>query len=841
MERVIPVVFQEFACHGSILRIEKGRLVLYLIAIILIILFIIWFIFRKQWQNLVRPLKPHVSYSGAPHYIAGSTSGSPLSELGSHCGFKAVSEKKEAAGSAFFATVASFGAGRIYDFAVCLIGEEGTVYFKKTDSRKVYFRPYCIEETARDGHFVMKSRLFFLQRNLGLLETEWIAESGTEKVQPAFTLLPTVGRDLENPYPHLHGFNFLKQKSGGLQLSNYFRLPGQKLFAYFLPSEGSPEGKDELYGSWRELKQGESFKWHVIISFSADGDKKLVERTARANRNLDRLIKAAETRWARFEENLPVVYDAKNEKAHRILNLAAWALKNSLYYPRFKMKRWGSVPSKVYFPFFWGWDTPQHVLGLSEWDPGKAGDVLLTQLDGNNFAPRRARFRLKVKGVTLIAGAQSNLIPSKLDDKLRGVLDFYSQPPLQSWAAIRVYERLIQPEERERFLQEVLPALRDNLDWWEENRKLKNGFFSYINGLESGLDDSPRFYPPSFLPSFIIGIIPRLFSAIDLNCWLYQSYMNVSFLCAQAGLDREWASYLERARELKDKIDTELWSPEYRAWLDRRNGKFIEVITPSIWWPAFVGATSDLKKVKMVIEDYLLNPGKFWGDYGIPSVAFDDDAYNNGKDGYYWRGQIWMINNYSALEVLFRFGYTAEAEELHDKVLNTLYRSQGLYETYNARTGEVGWSSRGPGDPAVMQFGMSSCWATQMIFYRYQHFQYILPETMKLEGHIQWAAPFDRVPVLSPPSVELMPQDAVLKVQIEKTHRYDLPKLILESVDRKPLLESSMLKLFFEDRADLTGAARHIIFTWRGEEFEVKPGVGYILNPFSQDDKLKPV
>jgi len=375
----------------------------------------------------------------------------------------------------------------------------------------------------------------------------------------------------------------------------------------------------------------------------------------------------------------------------------------------------------------------------------------------------------------------------------------------------------------------ALPPLRENLHWWEENRKLKNGFFSYLNGLESGLDDSPRFYPPSFLPSFIIGLVPRFFSAVDLNCWLFQSYLNVAYLCRKAGLLDEAARYNEHSGELKKKITEGLWSSKQEAWLDRRNGTFIEVMTPAIWWPVFTGACNCLEKIRTVIEKHLLDPNKFWGEYGIPSVAFNDYNYNSRKDGYYWRGQIWMINNYTALEVLYRFGYTREAVLLHERITRTLYNSAGLYETYNAETGAIGWSSRGPGDPAVMQFGMSSAWAIQILYCRYQHFCYIFPETRELTGYIQWATTFDHSPRLSPPSVESEPDEAVLQVDLPGGQGYDLPKLNFKSLDNKPLLLSSELSLRFDISAVRSNQDDEIVFNWMGQRYNVKPEMNYIL------------
>ncbi|HED24253.1 MAG TPA: hypothetical protein ENN91_03920, partial [Firmicutes bacterium] len=126
----------EISFFKLVFRMRKGRFIVLPIPIILFIfLVLIWFVYRKQWQNLVRPLQYKAAYSGMPAYIAGSTNGSPLSELGSHCGFKAVLENEAAACSALYATVTSFGAGRITDFALRLYTDEGKKYFTVPRSR----------------------------------------------------------------------------------------------------------------------------------------------------------------------------------------------------------------------------------------------------------------------------------------------------------------------------------------------------------------------------------------------------------------------------------------------------------------------------------------------------------------------------------------------------------------------------------------------------------------------------------------------------------------------------------------------------------------------------------
>ena len=44
-----------------------------------------------------------------------------------------------------------------------------------------------------------------------------------------------------------------------------------------------------------------------------------------------------------------------------------------------------------------------------------------------------------------------------------------------------------------------------------------------------------------------------------------------------------------------------------------------------------------------MVDEHLLNPKEFWGQWVIPSIARDDPAF---KDQNYWRGRIWGPMNY---------------------------------------------------------------------------------------------------------------------------------------------------------------------------------------------------
>lgn len=766
------------------------------------------------FKRLKKPLNqetPQAVFSGAPHYIAGRTNGSPLSELGSHCGYKAIIEENKAAYSAMFTTITSCAAGRLQEFAVSLKAENGKTYFSPAAQRNIHFNPYSIEEEAEDRGWKLLSKMFFLKTNLAVLQLRIQSGSNEGTVQPEFHLLAPRGKNKENPYPRLSGGRRCRPQEEGMLLTTRTRLPGQVLHTFFLPSDGESKNKCTLTGQGVKLLPGEELTWSVIVSFSADCQQKAVEKAHQAREKLTLLTQKAKRRWDRFEKRLPSPHTAV-EGEKEVFGLSAWALNNNLYASRNGLSRWASLPCKVYFPFIWGWDTPQQAIGISEWSPFKASHSLLNQLEANSLHKKES-----LRGQ----------VPSKLSDSLCGVLSFYSQSPLQSWSAVTVAQRMQNEKQSGLFLRKIMPLLKSNLNWWENNRQHSTGLFYYLNGMESGLDDSPRFYPRRFLPSFIAGLLPCNIRAVDLNCWLFQSYMNSAYISQVAG-QASWASQLySRGVELAEKIDRDLWCEEEQAWLDRHpDGRFLRELTPVAWWPAFVGATNNLGRIKSVIENHLLDEEKFWGKHGIPSVSFSSPSYNHEEDGYYWRGQIWLINTYSALEVLFRYGYTKEAEKLRSRILKTLSGAGGIFETYNALTGERGWSSRGPGDPAAFQFGMSSAWAMQILMSRYQQFSYLFEDTTQITGYIRSADTFGDYQSTSPPSAAPLNNNAVFYVE---TPGHELPHMSLQSADGKPLIQSSLVDVQFTDPHNNL-LTEQIDLYWQGERFRLPIGRSHRLS-----------
>ncbi|MBS4021748.1 MAG: hypothetical protein KGZ79_04940 [Dethiobacter sp.] len=140
---------------------------------------LIAYCFPKKYKFSHNRVISQASFSGAPRYIAGSTNGSPLSELGSHCGYKAVIEEKKAAYSALYTTITSFAAGRLLEFAVSLQSDHGETFFTPSAKRDIHFKPYSIEEEAEDRGWKLFSNIFFLKTNIAVLQLR--IQAGTNK------------------------------------------------------------------------------------------------------------------------------------------------------------------------------------------------------------------------------------------------------------------------------------------------------------------------------------------------------------------------------------------------------------------------------------------------------------------------------------------------------------------------------------------------------------------------------------------------------------------------------------------------------------------------------------
>ncbi len=277
-----------------------------------------------------------------------------------------------------------------------------------------------------------------------------------------------------------------------------------------------------------------------------------------------------------------------------------------------------------------------------------------------------------------------------------------SEPPVGSITVLNLYRKY-----HDRwFLEEAYePLLRWNR-WWAQHRDTQGyltwgsdtqnepqdpadkfrGTLAGATG-EAGMDGSPVYDKAVFNPQ------THLLEFADVGL--------MSIYIADCGALATIADTLEKpadAKELRErgaryraKLGT-LWSEEYGIFLnkDLHTGQFSTRLSPTQFYP-MLEHTATEEQAKRMVEEHLLNPKEFWGEWVIPSVARDDPAF---RDQNYWHGRIWGPMNYLVYLGLCSYqGKRIEEarRELAQKsfaLFSAEWREKGhVHENYNAITG----------------------------------------------------------------------------------------------------------------------------------------------------------
>ncbi|MCB8875989.1 MGH1-like glycoside hydrolase domain-containing protein [Acidisoma silvae] len=121
------------------------------------------------------------------------------------------------------------------------------------------------------------------------------------------------------------------------------------------------------------------------------------------------------------------------------------------------------------------------------------------------------------------------------------------------------------------------------------------------------------------------------------------------------------AALRETASALNARIADRLWHADRQVFAGRHwSGAFEPSLSVTCFYPLLAGAASN-EQINALIDGYLLNPDKFWGERVLPSSANDDPA---SVDNVYWRGRIWPPHIFLVWEGLRRAGRDDLATEV---------------------------------------------------------------------------------------------------------------------------------------------------------------------------------
>lgn len=293
-------------------------------------------------------------------------------------------------------------------------------------------------------------------------------------------------------------------------------------------------------------------------------------------------------------------------------------------------------------------------------------------------------------------------------------------PPIISIAIEKIFEK----DSDKSFLEKTLPAVESYFRWLKKNRgQNKNGLISVIHPWETGADEKPIFdkiyqIKKPGLPSFRFQQMKTALQNkkdgwtlenamnynhfylkdVGLNTLFAQSLRSLSKLFRETNIEDKEKEFETYAQDIEKELLAKCFNPDKNLFFDvTKNDRKLNTPTCFSVLPIILDNLPS-KIIRNVIEKHILNPIEFWLPYGIPSVPKNDPNFNPGGEKLLWRGPVFINVNWLIFNALKKWGYKKEAQELREKTVNLVLKSD-FREFYNPLTGEglgeknYGWST----------------------------------------------------------------------------------------------------------------------------------------------------
>jgi putative isomerase len=374
------------------------------------------------------------------------------------------------------------------------------------------------------------------------------------------------------------------------------------------------------------------------------------------------LCASSEARWDNWFSRVPVV----NERYRLTYAYAWWVMANNLISPQGKVAYEAMTPSKIYYVGLWLWDSAMHTLAYRHIDPELARNQI------------RAMLTCQLPDGMLPDAVYDEGVISTIDHPICAEV---TKPPILAWAALKLHER--DPDLD--FLEEIyVPLVRWNAWWFSMNDDDVDGLAQYNHPYSSGLDDSPLWDHGMPVES------------PDLNTYLCVQMGSLAVMAEELGMDAEAAMWRRRAAAIVRRMIESFWDEEAGLFWALREEQPIPVATPFNLYPLWTGQLPEAIRDRLLA--HLTDPGEFWGQYILPTVARNDPQYDPET---MWRGPVWVNINYFFIEALRQVGEYELARTLRDKTLDLVMRQSGIYEYYSSETGQ-------PAPSAAETFGWTA-------------------------------------------------------------------------------------------------------------------------------------
>lgn len=409
--------------------------------------------------------------------------------------------------------------------------------------------------------------------------------------------------------------------------------------------------------------------------------------------------------WAKFLAGPAAPPPHSGPAARTAYRLAMIALRMDLVAPVGRMRLPGTFPAKVSDTAFFGWDTPLNAVGMSEWGTWRpawlphtgftvAEDMIMLQLDAETPAGEVCYF---------------------MTEDLLCQNPQWIQTPVQGWAAWQVAAHDPDHAQAQRFIRAAYPGLVRFYRYIVQSHTGSDGRLQAYGAAET-CDDSPR-ASLSDPPWTEIGVKQPEYEPIEYPVWLSAYATALARMASRLGHSAQAAQWRSDARAMNQQADAH-WDPSVGGWLDRRAGVLVDVRTPLMWWPAAFGATAHPAWSREVMARHALNADEFSRYTPVPLVAVNSPYYNRATHGSYCQGESWLLFAYGTLMALDRAGDRSAADRLRTRMIATASRYGGIYEDYDAFTGQAGYAP-GLQLPTAFNYGHSASAIVEAIRRRY--------------------------------------------------------------------------------------------------------------------------
>lgn len=182
---------------------------------------------------------------------------------------------------------------------------------------------------------------------------------------------------------------------------------------------------------------------------------------------------------------------------------------------------------------------------------------------------------------------------------------------------------------------------------------------------------------------------------LDLTVMMVNEMRSLSKMAIELGKVRDAKKWEMLADKTSVLVNERMWDEETEFYYSvNKDDHSFNYLTRDLRRPEIIGFltlwanVATPKRAKSIVDNYLLNPDKFWRKYGVPTLAADDEWYSPDVDYCCkWNGPVWLLWNYMVYAGLRNYGFDKEASELAGKmtlaVETQLKKNHNFWESYS--------------------------------------------------------------------------------------------------------------------------------------------------------------